>query len=48
MPMAKSGEFEKFADLLGKLAKVPHDEVKAKLEAEKRAKKKSKKKKVSK
>lgn len=32
-------EFAAFSALLGKLASVPHDEVKAKLEAEKKAKK---------
>ncbi len=34
----KRSEYDAFSDLLGKLSRVPHDEVKAKLEAEKKAK----------
>jgi hypothetical protein len=39
-------EYDKFADLMGKLIKVPHSELKAKLDAEKRAKKRKKAKKL--
>jgi hypothetical protein len=34
-----SSEYENFADLLGKVVQVPHSEIKAKLDSEKRAKK---------
>jgi hypothetical protein len=34
-----SQEFEKFQTLLGKVIRVPHSEIKAKLDAEKQAKK---------
>lgn len=37
-----SKEYDRFADLMGKLIKVPHSEIKAKLDAEKRAKKRKK------
>lgn len=37
-----SKEFEKFSDLTSRLLKVPHSEIKAKLDAEKRAKKRKK------
>ena len=35
----KSNEYDNFAALLGKVVKVPHSEIKAKLDAEKAAKK---------
>jgi hypothetical protein len=35
----KSNEYQKFAALLGRVSKAPHDAVKAKLEEEKKAKK---------
>jgi hypothetical protein len=38
--MKMESTFDKFSSLLGKLAKVPHDEVKAKLEAEKKNRRK--------
>ncbi len=38
MTKSKSSEFQAFDDLMGKLLKVPHSELKAKLDAEKRAK----------
>lgn len=34
----ESNEYDRFKSLMGKLAKVPHSELKAKLDAEKRAK----------
>lgn len=37
MAEPKSSEFQAFDDLMGKLLKVPHSELKAKLDAEKRA-----------
>ncbi len=37
--MKKQSEFERFSFLAGKLLSVPHSEIKAKLDAEKRAKK---------
>jgi hypothetical protein len=37
--MKTKTEFENFTEMMGKLVKVPHSEVKAKLDAEKRAKK---------
>jgi hypothetical protein len=37
--MKKRTEYENFKDLMGELIKVPHSEIKAKLDAEKRAKK---------
>jgi hypothetical protein len=40
MQTRNSVEYEKFASLTDKLLKVPHSELKAKLEAEKKAKKK--------
>jgi len=45
--MRKKKEFERFADLVGKLLKVPHSELKAKLDAEKAAKKRKKSRKSS-
>jgi hypothetical protein len=42
-----SKEYDRFADFMGKLIKVPHSEIKAKLDAEKRAKKRKKAKKSS-
>ena len=36
--MKEKNEYDKFADLMGKLIKVPRSEIKAKLDAEKRAK----------
>jgi hypothetical protein len=38
MTESKSSEFQAFDDLMGKLPEVPHRELKAKLDAEKRAK----------
>ena len=38
----KNSEYDKFADLMAKLIKVPHSEIRAKLDAEKRAKKRKK------
>ncbi|PYY19461.1 MAG: hypothetical protein DMG60_04185 [Acidobacteria bacterium] len=40
-PSAKNdaGEFDKFTDFMRRLVAVPHSEIKAKLDAEKRAKK---------
>jgi hypothetical protein len=35
----ESGDFDKFTDFMRRLVAVPHSEIKAKLEAEKRAKK---------
>jgi hypothetical protein len=43
----KTSEFEKFDNTMRKLIHVPHSEMKAKLDAEKRAKKKRKAKKPS-
>jgi hypothetical protein len=40
--MKSKTEFENFTEMMGKLVKVPHSEVKAKLEAEKRAKRRKK------
>lgn len=37
--MTTNPEFDKFTGFMDKLAKVPHDELKAELEAEKREKK---------
>jgi hypothetical protein len=45
--MPKNSEYENFANLMGKLIKVPHSAVKTKLDAEKRAKKRKKIKKSS-
>lgn len=36
--MGKSSEFQNFDNLMRQLVRVPHDELKARLEAEKRAK----------
>ena len=44
--MKKASEYEKFDEAIRGLLRVPHAEVKAKLEAEKTAKKKSKKEKA--
>jgi hypothetical protein len=43
--MKKKTEYENFTDLVGKILSVPHSEIKAKLDAEKRAKKRKKSKK---
>jgi hypothetical protein len=40
--MKRQTEYENFTDLMGKIIKVPHGEIKAKLDAEKRAKKRKK------
>lgn len=40
--MKQKTEYQNFADLMGKLIRVPHSEIKAKLDAEKRAKKRKK------
>jgi hypothetical protein len=40
--MKTKTEYDKFSDLMGKLIKVPHSEIKAKLDAEKRTKKRKK------
>jgi hypothetical protein len=45
--MKTKTEYEKFADLAGQLLSVPHNKVKAKLDAEKQAKKRKKSKKSS-
>lgn len=45
--MKQNKEYQAFNDLLGKVSSVSHDEVKAKLDAEKRAKKKPSKKRAS-
>ena len=36
------GEYQNFVDMAGKILKVPHSEIKAKLDAEKAAKQKKK------
>ncbi len=38
----KNLEYERFKDLVDRILKVPHSEIKAKLDAEKRAKKRKK------
>lgn len=38
-----SKEYDRFADMMGKLIKVPHSEIKAKLDAEKKAKERKRK-----
>jgi hypothetical protein len=45
--MKTKTEYDKFADLMGQLIKVPHSEIKAKLDVEKRAKKRKKSRKSS-
>ncbi len=40
--MTKSKEFQKFDQLMGELLKVPHSEIKRKLDAEKEEKRKRK------
>jgi hypothetical protein len=45
--MKPKTEYENFANLMGRLIKVPHSEIKAKLDAEKRAKKQKKSRKSS-
>ena len=45
--MTKPKEYKKFENMAAKLFKVPHSEVKAKLDAEERAKKRKKSKKSS-
>ena len=45
--MKKTNEYDKFSELMTELIKVPHSEIKAKLDAEKRAKKRKKAKKSS-
>ena len=43
----KRTEYDRLADLLSRLVKVPHSEIKAKLDAEKQAKKREKSRKSS-
>jgi hypothetical protein len=45
--MKTKTEYDNFAEMMGKLVKVPHSEVKAKLDAEKRTKKRKKSRKSS-
>jgi hypothetical protein len=45
--MKEKTEYDRFEDLMSDLIKVPHSEIKAKLDAEKRAKKRKKVKKSS-
>jgi hypothetical protein len=45
--MGKNTEYERFTNLAGRLVSVPHDEIKAKLDAEKAAKKRKKSKKTA-
>jgi hypothetical protein len=45
--MKKANEYRAFTNLAGRLLSVPHDEVKSKLDEEKREKKKRKKPKAS-
>jgi hypothetical protein len=45
--MKKQTEYEKFSNAVTEILKVPHSEIKAKLDAEKRAKKRKKSKKSS-
>lgn len=40
--MKTKSEYDKFTDLMKRLIKVPHSEIKAKLDAEARAKKRKK------
>ncbi len=40
-PSATPGDFNKFADFMRRLVAVPHSEIKAKLDAEKKAKKRT-------
>ena len=40
--MKRKSEYENFTNVMDKLAKVPHSEIKAKLDAEKIAKKRKK------
>lgn len=40
--MKRKNEFERFANLVARVLKVPHSELKAKLDAEKKAKKRKK------
>jgi hypothetical protein len=40
--MKKASEYERFNSTMGELMKVPHSEIKAKLDAEKKAKKRKK------
>jgi hypothetical protein len=40
--MKTKTEFDNFTEMMGKLVKVPHSEVKAKLDAEKKSKKRKK------
>ena len=40
--MKTKTEYDKFSDLMHKLIKVPHSEIKAKLDAEERARKRKK------
>jgi len=44
---SNNGEYQKFARMMEQLIKVPHSEIKAKLDAEKAAKKRKKSKKSS-
>jgi hypothetical protein len=43
----KTSEYDNFTDLVDRILRVPHSEIKAKLDAEKRAKKRKKAKKSS-
>ncbi len=45
--MKKQSEYDKFVELTDKVIAVPHSEIKAKLDAEKRAKKRKKSRKSS-
>jgi hypothetical protein len=45
--MKNRTEYDNFRDFVGRILKVPHSEIKAKLDAEKRAKKRKKAKKPS-
>lgn len=45
--MTKKSEYKAFESLLGRVANVPHDRIKAELDAEKKAKKKPAKKRAS-
>jgi hypothetical protein len=47
MKQKKTSEYDAFTNLAGKLLRVPHEEIKAKLDAEKAAKKRKNSKKSS-
>jgi len=40
--MKKKTEYDNFSDLMGKLIKVPHSQIKSKLDAEKKARERKK------